>query len=478
MTRMKWFVAGLMSTAALISSAVLLSQNQTPPAFKSEEYLLLGDATRGAGEPMIAVDPTNPKNIIAVAMGTLTTLPPPPPGMNRGQASVPRSTITWLAVTHDGGITWKVGELPILSGTYTRCPDPFADVTKYGQFLAGCEPRETIGSGYGMSAVMASDDRGDTWSKPADIVSSSPARFAPGLKPYIQGASPYDRPFTYIDDSTNVVYGIARGGQAVGEKGPRRQSYITASTDGGKSFGTVYPWDSPDYPQLSNGVGATAGLGTVAVVYTAGKAPASANAVCPCVVFGLSKDMGKTFTYRVLKNIPPNLPDPQPGQRGGGAAAGSTTTLLNVSADQTKAGRYALLTYVSGLAPEYRVLVTEDYGQTWSAPTSAGKTPGARNFVKPAFEYSRDGILGLMWRAIYPDNTYDIWSTISRDGGKTFSAPLRVSHEKSPAPSVRAAGNDDIQDLSMDKEGIHLVWGDYRSGFMATWYGHVPFSAY
>ncbi len=36
-------------------------------AFKSVEYLLLGDATRGAGEPMLAVDPTNPKNIVAMA---------------------------------------------------------------------------------------------------------------------------------------------------------------------------------------------------------------------------------------------------------------------------------------------------------------------------------------------------------------------------------------------------------------------------
>jgi hypothetical protein len=40
---------------------------QTPPAPPvSEEYLLLGDSTRGAGEPMVAVDPTDPRHIIAV----------------------------------------------------------------------------------------------------------------------------------------------------------------------------------------------------------------------------------------------------------------------------------------------------------------------------------------------------------------------------------------------------------------------------
>src|SRR6476646_5196118 len=85
--------------------------NAGPPAqprysygWKSEEFLLLGDANRGGGEPMIAVDPTNPKNIVVVAMASLQQLPPELAGQNRNDIS--RSTITTLAVTHNGGITW------------------------------------------------------------------------------------------------------------------------------------------------------------------------------------------------------------------------------------------------------------------------------------------------------------------------------------------------------------------------------------
>jgi hypothetical protein len=107
---------------------------------------------------------------------------------------------------------------------------------------------------------------------------------------------------------------------------------------------------------------------------------------------------------------------------------------------------------------------------------TAGTVPDAIGFTKPAFEYSRDGVLGLMWRAVYADRTYNIWAVISRDAGKTFSRPLRVSHARSPSfDPYRNAGlfGDDIQDLSMDRQNMHLVWGDSRSGFQAVWYGRV-----
>ena len=37
---------------------------------------------------------------------------------------------------------------------------------------------------------------------------------------------------------------------------------------------------------------------------------------------------------------------------------------------------------------------------------------------------------------------------------------------------------DDIQDLSMDKQTMHLAWGDSRAGFQGVWYGRVQLSAF
>ena len=41
----------------------------------SEEFLLLGNPNRGAGEPWVAVNPKDSNNIIVAAMATLNRLP-------------------------------------------------------------------------------------------------------------------------------------------------------------------------------------------------------------------------------------------------------------------------------------------------------------------------------------------------------------------------------------------------------------------
>src|SRR6266566_4648412 len=283
---MKTFIFAGLLIAAAASSAILAQGGQRGaqipiPTYKSEEYLLLGNTMRGAGEPMVAVDPSDPKNMIVVAMGNLHQPEGKPVTTNATDVfhHITKSTITWLAVSHDGGLNWDISELPILSGKLTRCPDSFADVLKDGTFIAGCEPRETTTSDpdfFGMSAVMISHDNGKTWGSVVQMISDYQLnRFAPGLHPVSGGFpkgsptrvasnSPWDRPFTFIDDSTGVIYGQAGGGQAytdASETQRRSQSYLTASTDGGKSFGTVYSWDSPQYPQSARGSGMNAAGG-------------------------------------------------------------------------------------------------------------------------------------------------------------------------------------------------------------------------
>ncbi len=458
---------------------------QPVPAVKPvvDQYLVLGNATRGSGEPMVAVDPTNSRNIIVVGMGSLQILPgyhaPVTAGMTEMYWKVPFSTITWLGVTNDGGTRWTVKRLPILSGKFERCPDPFAGVTKDGVFIAGCEPRESTPPYLGESADVVSSDHGKTWSARADGVNSfnhAPyPRFAPGLKPRMGGNSPWDRPFLSFDDQTGIVYLTDSGGQTAAPAGSgakwRQESYVTASHDDGRSWGTIYADDDPQWPQLAR-ASLAAGHGKLAEVYVASSVPRSQHAHCPCEVFGISSNGGRSFERHVLHNVHVwNAP----GVFLPGGSVG------NLTADPTVAGRYSVLRYLAGPLPHYEVSTSDDYGRTWSKFVSVGSAAGASWLVKPWLEYSRFGVLGLEWRAIYPNYSYDVWAAISRNGGRTFSPPLRISSARSPGTNYyRNDGNfgDDVQDFSMSRNHMFVVWSDFRSGFLATWIGRVSLSAF
>jgi hypothetical protein len=95
-------------------------------------------------------------------------------------------------------------------------------------------------------------------------------------------------------------------------------------------------------------------------------------------------------------------------------------------------------------------------------------------------KYAPTGDLGLIWKAVYRDRTFDLWSAVSRDGAHTFKT-VRVSHSASPPPILDRSNfmfGDDLSSLDIDGQYLYAVWGDYRSGFQGTWFGKVPLSAY
>jgi len=59
------------------------------------------------------------------------------------------------------------------------------------------------------------------------------------------------------------------------------------------------------------------------------------------------------------------------------------------------------------------------------------------------------------WRHVYPGNLRDMAFTMSRDGGRTFSAPLRVSEDKWALEGCP----DDGPAMTVDRQNrIHIVW--------------------
>ena len=519
---MSWnrrYAAAGMIAGALVATMLPHSeaQPQINETVKPDEYLILGDANRGAGEPMIAVNRNDPDNIVIVAMATLHRLPNgeapdgpiPPTGPGVGsvahsmtqrvrELSTQDETVTDVAVTRDGGKTWEFSTDRFRQFfKRNRCHDSFAGAGPDGTMYFGCIPHiasdnTDFDQGYtqggeprnmrGGSAIAWSEDKGRTWSDPVWVhPDHSPQLYAPGLSGRLrfEYASPWDRPYFAADDSTGTIYVSGSGGG----------TFIRASHDRGRTWGIIYPLVSDDYPG-GGGFGSTfsAGHGLLVTAYNANRVPEELHAQCPCPVLGTSRDDGKTWTHYLLPNVPPEpgpppaaAPAPAAGAPGRGGRGGFGGPSYVIAVDPSRSGRYALARV--GLA-RITVSVSEDGGKTWSNPVAAAEVPPGHAIGHRGMKFSPKGDLALFWlkqiRADYPAGGYDVWTAASRDGGKTFKT-VRLSRDISPVVS-RERGNflfgNDLSSMDVDGRFVHVVWGDNRTGFLGTWYGRVPLSAY
>lgn len=515
----------------LIALSSFTLNAQSPTGSKSDEYLLLGNPNRGAGEPWVFVNPKNPKNILVVAMATLNRLPdgktplphtgppfhvdPARTALRIKELSTPDGSRTDIAVSQDGGDTWTFSQddlRKILKKN--RCSDSFAGAGPDGTLYMGCLAYLNRGAadyaqGYapngeahfyhGGSAIEWSKDDGKTWSRPVWVHPAlSPSLYAPTVHPVFEQASPWDRPVFITDASTDTIY-VSGSGLAwtvdpktvkrppenpnIPSKGyegypppseARSRTFIRASHDDGHTWGVIYPMDDDEHPggAFAGVSGFSAGFGHLIVAYSASKVPGPEATKCPCTVFGVSENGGKTFHYTVLAPLPKDESAAPPA-----AGFWFRRTRVLVSADPSKDGRDAVARVKGG---RIMVSLTEDGGKTWQPPVLVAHLPSGDFVGHVAMKYSPQGNLGFIWKAMYPDKSFDLWSAVSLDGGRSFKT-VRVSHAVSPTYNP-LRGNflfgDDLSSLDLDSQYLYAVWGDNRSGFEGTWFGKVPLSAY
>jgi len=314
MTRKKWLFIGVPAFLAVFAAngqapSTSLPVNQTT-SYKGEEYLLIGDAIRGSGEPVIAINPKNPNNIIVGAMANLHYVEGAPLGVGAERISVaarvkyrntPGSSISTYAVSNDRGRTWRFFNDPFrdyfkMNGTADAFVGAGADGTLFigamnffplnatpEQLELEKEPRP--GLLFGATDIAWSKDEGKTWSSPPVHVMGQYNKqedYGPGVKPEFIGKTPYDRPYLITDQSTGTIY-IPGNGQ--GGEPSHRETFFRASRDNGKTWSPIYSYDAPDYPQGGGASKPAAAHGVLGLAYVASSAPASTGAKCPCLVF-------------------------------------------------------------------------------------------------------------------------------------------------------------------------------------------------
>jgi hypothetical protein len=92
-----------------------------------------------------------------------------------------------------------------------------------------------------------------------------------------------------------------------------------------------------------------------------------------------------------------------------------------------------------------------------SAPADIERklTAGTCYCCKTALVTGRDDALYAAWRQVYPGNLRDIAFSVSRDRGRTFSTPVRVSEDGWEIHGCP----DDGPAMTVDKRGtVHVIW--------------------
>jgi hypothetical protein len=88
-------------------------------------------------------------------------------------------------------------------------------------------------------------------------------------------------------------------------------------------------------------------------------------------------------------------------------------------------------------------------------------TGGVCYCCKTALASSAPGSIFAAWRHVYPGNLRDMAFSMSRDSGRTFTAPVRVSEDK----WMLEGCPDDGPSLAVDGKGIvHVIWPTLVAG--------------
>lgn len=462
------------------------------------------------GEPQISQDALHPDTLVmsCMSMAGLTY-----------QSPAPGPYLTWIYtdtsktsnvdqpchtfISHDAGNSWNMVQPPLKSELIVACADPLAQRGPHGELYLGGDgihypvdgkdapvitradwpvPREPLGIVFSRSL-----DDGKTWSKPIVLPTAN------------------DRPHWTVDQSTGVIYDVS--GCATFDPKTRMGSYgctpssrnLAVSTDQGRTWTPTVDVFNKEAPTKSltpgrlhdisfdggggaiaaaGGVFATAGISGGGARAEGGAGEEESAGGGTTVMFKYSADNGQTFKQN---RIPL-----------GGSADCAAPSVEGLAGDPVHRGAFAAIVVCGPSARAARVFLTRDLGATWKEtaklavvpPPDYRGNPGGFGINRLAASFGPTGALGVMWRqnygsAKFPPMGYvqpgpqDVFVAISADGGATFADPIRVNTAASPPADPRTFFGDDISDLVIDTHYAYVVWGDWRSGELQTWFRKV-----
>jgi len=368
-------------------------------------------------EPAIAVNPTYPAN-------ALTTY-------QEGRVDTAGDEANGFATTVDGGKTWTFGELPGLTvavgGPWKRASDPAVVFGPEGNVYASSLVfDEGSGSAPSGVAVNVSTDGGMTWSSPT----------YPDNQQTDNGD---DKDWIVVDQSSGA--GHHQGRVYVAWDRPSAGVLVSYSDDFGET------WSAPSTVSPQFGIGAIPLVmpnGDLAVVFlsfgTLGSAPrpslpeAEAGSGVRMVITAAagagSVATGAPISFGPMHRIAAYLGNPIRQQRAGGLPTAAVDPVSGRIYVGWEDGRFR-----NDRVNDAVVTWSDDEGATWHRvkPVNPGPRGNWVDHFNPAIAVGDDGSLRVVDlvrreapRIRHAKSYVDVQYQQSMDGGKTFTAPIRV----------------------------------------------------
>jgi hypothetical protein len=341
-------------------------------------------------EPYLAVNPTNPKNMV----GTWTQ--DAFPGARAPAAGI------GVAVTFNGGNTWKTGVIPGLTlstgGAYQAAADTWLSFAPNGDLYFSClgiSAQATNGGhiSYSATAVLTekSTDGGLTWSAPITLVQSTTA-------------TTFNDKDSVTADPTTPGYAYVVWSQLTSSGGPEM---LTRTTDGGQSWSTPSTIFDPgggtdaDPTQI-----VVSPDGTLIDFMDFGRYQNSKKIQTLSLI--RSSDKGQTWLpadnpIQVGNMLSIGVTDPDTGQPVD--TPGGINGVFSVAGDPHNGNLYAVWQDARFSNSQYDGIafsMSTDGGLTWSAPIQVNQTPtnipaGDRQAFLPSVAVAADGSVAVTY---------------------------------------------------------------------------------
>lgn len=380
------------------------------------------------GEPVVAVNPANPNNVVVAWL----------------RAALGRSYIA-TRYSMDGGYTWS--DIHLMPHIYDgfNSADPTITFLQDGTLILAYIDYD-IQSGEGYILLSTSTDGGSTWSFPTPVVSCGEGEDCP-----------IDRP--WVVSGGNMVYLTSIEAAIMGATAPYHV-FFRYSPDGGNTWSSLVSIGDSIYPPgWLRSMGQIDASGDT--VFLAYYSYDPSTHPLPGHILARSMDGGQNFDYREIDRLSPSVAVDTLLKRGTPIVYVSATGILMATRVGSDFGDADILYYRS-----------TDMGETWTGPIRLNDDPeGNGAYQDMPWGCSRDSIVAFFWRDRRNHGSgfevpFDIYGTISLDGGMTFGPSFQVNTQPSLYDTLLTIKGNDFMGCDVGEDGIFVVWGDTRDTSM------------